>query len=959
MPHKIERCHSPATNDRDVRKAGVTGVTLMRRRRAQILTIIATVVATAVHAAPAKRDATSPKRAAAALALPFERFRLANGLTVIVQTDRKAPVVTVLVRYAVGAKHENPDRSGFAHLFEHMMYGTSDTRPDGYKELLRDMGATGFTGKTTYDDTVFDQTVPTAALARALFLEANRMGHMGGSITQLMLDSHRSVVKNEKRQTENVPGVLAYEATSSRLLPKGHPFNHSVLGSMAMLDAATVADAHAWHERYYRPNNATLVLSGDVDLASAKTLVTRYFGNLRAGAPVVSPDVPIPTLPAPLSDVAYDAVPGLSVTRHWTTPGSSRGDGTALDVAAKVLGTLNGVWLDQALVREGLVTSLTTSAGQSADIATFVIAYEVARGVDPARVSARLDEVLARFVRVGPSEDEIRRVAMRDIGWQTMRLETSSGKALLLSDGQLHTGNPLAYRDTLLAETKLKPRQLSDAISRWLLRRPAYTLTIVPGTRPPYVETKESVPTRTVVANAVSRPVIPDALPPIGAPAPLRFPVVERVRLSNGIEILYARRGGVPLTSVSMTFEGGGAADPVGQAGTQAFLVRMLSEGTADRDGAAIMRERQRMGAEMSFESGRDRTIADLVVPSAAFMRALDLMSDIVRNPAMKPLAVERIRAERLAALRQTSGMPEMLAQRAMARLLFGASSTYSQDSAYGDPQVIAGMTAARLLELHRQWIRADKARIFVVSDLPIAEVRAAAERAFGNWHANGPAGVTTPFVRQQATPRILLVDRPNSSQSVILGATRTPILTTDEQFAASVANDSLGGFYGRISLDLREQRGWTYNFNGSFQRWEQAGAYTVSTLVQADRTGDSLALIRRYMTDYVGNAPMTDRELKQAVDAAEANLPGRFESGASVMATMKSDEWFGRADDYPTTLPARYRALDRATVMEGFRKAFDPAQMLWVVVGDSRTVRPQLDRLGLPVVVSTATAAP
>jgi predicted Zn-dependent peptidase len=898
--------------------------------------------------------ATRPAAAAAALALPFERFTLPNGLTVIVHTDHKAPVVAIAIRYGVGAKNEPATRSGFAHLFEHLMFAGSTVAPGDFFQRMRDLGATAVNGNTSYDDTFFWETVPTGSLARALFLEAGRMGHMTQAITQEVLDVNRGIVRNEKRGAENQPYGLSYQRSIGRLFPKGHPFDHPVLGSMAALDAASVADVRAWHDAYYRPNNAVLVLSGDVDLATARVLVGRYFGDLRAGPPVPRPLVPIPVLRAPIADVDHDRVAQTTVTRHWLTPGLKGADAPALDVAAKVLGTLTGAWLDQGLIRDGLASSLTTSAGASADIGTFVISYAVADGVDPQRVAARLDALLARFARTGPTEDEIRRVVMRDIGWQTQRLETAAVQAELLSDGQLLFGNPLFYRTTLLAEAEVTPRQVREAVSRWLLERPAYTLTIAPGARAAYEEATATGPAAPAARNPAVVPAEPARpLPPIGDPAAVRFPPIERVRLSNGIELVYARRGGLPLTRVAMTFDGGSAADPADAPGAQSLLLAMLREGTTGADAAALSRAGQRLGADMTFSAGSDQSVGTITMPSEAFVPALDLFADVISHPALTPAALERTKAMSLAALRQSSTSPDPSARRAMAPLLFGREGTYGRDAGTADAAGLTALTRERLLTLYRQWIRADKARIFMVSDLPLATVRAAAERAFGHWQVEGAPGEAAYVAALQAPARIVLIDRPDSPQSLIVGATRTSFdgaHATDERFAASVANEALGGFRGRINADLRERRGWTYGASGGFAQFAHADVYRVTTSVEADRTGEALAVVRREMADYVGNVPMTAEEYARTVDAALPSLPGRFESGASVLAMMQADQLFGRPDDYPATLPVRYRALDRDIAMAAIRAALDPSRMLWVVVGDARRIRPQLEKLGLPV---------
>lgn len=896
----------------------------------------------------AARDRTV-ERAAAALTLAADRFTLPNGLRVVVHTDRKAPVVAVSLHYAVGSRNETPDRAGFAHLFEHLMFSGSDNAPGDVFGRMRALGATGVNGNTGYDATVFYETVPRPALERALFLEADRMAHMDRAIDQRTLDVNRDIVQNEKRQNENQPYGLAYHYVFARLFPPGHPYGHSVIGSMAALDAARVEDARAWHRRFYRPNNAVLVLAGDIDVDTARTLVIRYFGGIPAGPPVVQPAVSVPVLDAPIADTEHDQVADISVTRHWLTPGRRHPDALALDLAAKILGTLTGSWLDEAMLHDNrLASSVTTSSGASFDLSTFIISYTVAPGVDPKRVADRLDAVLARFAREGPSEDEIRRVVMRDIGWTVQGLETTGMQAAKLGDGILLHDDPLAFQHEIQAQARLRPADVAAVVRRWLLC-PAYTLSVVPGARPAYTEALPPASPRTPVDVPAST-ATSVALPPVGAIATLRFPAISRARLSNGIEIVHARRAGTPLTRVAMTFDGGTEADPADAAGAQAMMLAMLMEGSTSRDGAAIARDRQRIGADMDFQVGPDQTVATLTAPSASLQPALALLADIVRHPAMTPSAFERVRANRLAAIRQEANQPALLAERIMAQQLYG--------TAPGDAAAIAGLTPDRLLALHRARLRPETARLFVVSDLSLAEVREGAERAFGDWHGVGSAGGIVVAPAPQATSRIVLVDRPDSPQSLILGATRSPLeaqATPDDLLAMSVANDALGGWRGRINLDLRERLGWSYGATGGFRQSANMLAYSVVAPVQTDRTGAAIDEIRRNLADYVGSRPVNRAEFDGIVTTTLASLPGRFESGAAVLAAMQANQLFGRADDYPVTLPARLRALSPTIVAETMRRAIDPTRMIWVVVGDARRVRPQLEQLGLPIVTSPA----
>ena len=918
----------------------------------------------AVRASESAADpaASLVRRAAASLDLSTESFTLANGLRVVVHTDRKAPVVAVSVRYAVGSRNEPPDRIGFAHLFEHLMFAGSDHVPGGFYPVMRDLGASRVNGNTGYDSTVFYETVPTAALARALFVEADRMGHMDRTIDQAALDVNRGVVRNEKRQTDNQPGGTAFYRAFDRLFPAGHPYGHPVQGSLAALDAATVADARAWHRRYYVPRNAVLALAGDIDAAQARVLVERYFGALPGGERAPVPPVPIPALAAPAADTVTDQVPQTTVTRYWTTPGFLAREGPALDVAAKLLGTLTDAWLDRALIRDGhLVTAVMTSSGASADHGTFLLSYTLAPGADPALAAQRVDAVLRRFMSEGPTAEEIRRVVMRDLGMAAQTLETADGQAAALGDGVLMAGDAGYFHRQLVAAAALSPQDVRDAARRWL-SRPAYTLTLAPGPRT--ASEPEAQPTRSPAPPpSPATPVASAALPPIGPAAPVRFPAVSRSTLSNGIPLLVAQRTGAALTRMAMTFDGGRSADAPGEAGAQAMMLAMLGEGTRTRDAAQIARDREALGASLWFEADMDQSLGTLVVPSAGMDPALDLFADMVRNPAFSPAAVAHVGSNRAALARRQQGDPAQIARGVMAPLLYGAGSAYARADGGDDEAVVAHLSAPRLAGLHDAWIRPDKATLLVVSDLPVDTIRAAAERAFGNWRGTGAPGCLSVTTRAAAAPRIVVVDRPGSVQSTILGAVATPLdgrMAAARVFATMVSNDALGGPGGRINQDLREHNGWSYGAGASFVPLVHAMPFVVSTAVQTDRTGDAIDHIRRHLTDYAGPRPIDPAELGRTIAAALVALPGRFESGDTVLSTMRADALFDRPDDYPASLAERYRALDREQLAAAFRTAVDPARMSWVVVGDAKKVEPSLVALGLPMdrIELTGTAA-
>jgi zinc protease len=908
-----------------------------------------------------------------AVDIPYQQFTLPNGLRVIVHTDRKAPVVAVSVWYDVGSTFEPQGRTGFAHLFEHLMFNGSENAPDDFFVPLKSVGATDYNGTTSFDRTNYFETVPTGALDRALFLESDRMGWLTGAITQGVLDEQRGVVQNEKRQNDNQPYGLAQYKLFGGLFPAGTPYGHTVIGSMTDLDAATLDTVKGWFHDHYGPNNAVLVLAGDIDVATARTLTAKYFGPIKRGPDSKVPAVSIPTLTQPVNEVMKDRVAAVMVSRNWAVPGLKDKDSAALEVAGGVLGGLASSRLDNALVKQEKL-AVQVSAGNSAlrGLGIFTIRAIVRPDADPkvveqrtAQINTRIDQILADFLKNGPTADEVNRVVTRSAAATVEGLESVGGfggKAVTLAEGALYTGDPSFYKKQLGDLAAQTPASVKAAATKWLTR-PAYTLTIVPGAREAYAEAQ--VPPAVQVAAAPT-PAPKNSrgsltMPEVGQVTGLSFPAVQRTRLKNGIELIYAQRGAVPVTQAVLSFDAGVAADVPGKLGTQTLTLSMLDEGTTTRNSIQIAEEEERLGATIGAGGSPDRTTVSLTVVSANLVPALDLFADISRNPAFADAEVARVRNQQLAGIAQELTNPQGLAARVVPRLVYGPNSPYAKSIGGGDPRAVAALTPADLRAFQQAWLRPDKAKFFVVSDRPLAEIKAALDAEFGDWQATGPAG-TKSFAASStpSQPKIVLIDRPDSPQSVIVGAIPTSLAGTQDLLPISTANDALGGsFLSRINMDLRETRHWSYGASGRFSQAEYAAPYLISAPVQADQTGPSLASLRDDLRNFVTTQPMTQVEFDRAITGAVRELPGRFETSDAVLAAMQSNDLYKRPDNYYATITGRYQGLTLPQLNTVLRAGIDPAKAIWVVVGNVASVKPQLDSLGLPVeVVSAASVA-
>ena len=886
------------------------------------------------------------------ITIPHKQFTLKNGLRVIVHTDRKAPVVAVSVWYDVGSKHEPKGKTGFAHLFEHLMFSGSEN-VQSFDESAVALGGANNNGSTWFDRTNYVETVPTGALEKMLYIESDRMGYLLGAVTQENLTNQIGVVQNEKRQGDTQPYGLVEYAQIKGMVPEGHPYGHSTIGSMADLEASTMDTVRDWFRQHYGPNNAVLVLAGDIDVPTAKKLVEKNFGSIKAGPKQKTLKIEVPTLAEAKSEVMQDRVATTRLYRNWAVPGIDGADSVALDVGAAVLGGLASSRLDNILVRqEKLAVAVTAGYQGFAQLGSIEVTADVKPGVDAEVVAKRLDEIIADYIKTGPTADEVQRVQMRNVSSRLAGLESVGGfggKAVALAEGALYRNDSNFYKKQLAALAKTIPADVTAAMGRWLTR-PVYALKVVPGERAPYEEAKGvSAPKSAEPVAKVARVAAPE----LGAISDLDFPKVQRTKLSNGVEIVYAQRSTVSLTQVSLSFDAGNAADPRDKLGTQSLMLALLDEGAAGMNSTQIAEAQERLGATISSGASMDRTNVGLGSLSANLAPSLKLFSDIVLRPDFQAAEVERLRGQQLARIQSELTNPQAIALRALPPILFGDKHPYGISfTGTGDIATVSNVTRDEIVGFYHQWFRPEKATFYVVSDKPLADIKNALEVTFAGWSATGPAGVKNMSAAPASSkPRIILINRPDSPQSLILGGQVLATKGTAELETAITANEALGaGFLSRINMDLRETKGWSYGVRGSINRVEGDVPYIISAPVQADKTGESIAALISNYKAFLSDKGVTPEERERIIGGNIRELPGSFETSGDVLGAMQRNVMYKRADDYYATVASEYRGMTQAGLDSSIRALVNPDQFTWVVVGDAAKVRPQLESLGLPI---------
>ncbi len=892
--------------------------------------------------------------------IPYERFTLDNGLTVLVHEDRKAPIVAIAAWYNVGSKDEPTGQAGFAHLFEHIMLFNGTEHIPNLIEPLREMGATNWNGTTWFDRTNYFQTVPTPALDRGLYIESERMGYLLGALTQERLDAQRGVVQNEKRQGDNQPYGMTFYRILERLFPEGHPYRHSTIGSMADLDDASLEEVRQWFRDNYGPNNAVLVLAGDINVAEARPLVERYFGQIPRGPDNIPAAADVPTLNARIDDTMHDRVANTRLYRTWVVPGLAHDDTVELDVAAQVLGGLNSSRLDRILVRdEQSAVSVSSSLLPFQRVSMFFVTVDVKPGVDPTAVSTRLDQIIAEYIASGPTEDEIQRVATQQVFGSVLSIEQVggfNGKTVALANGAVIAGDPDFYGRNLLAYGTVTQADVRGVMGRWLTR-PTYALRVDPGAREAYQEASATGHPAPDNRPPTAQPR--DPMPEIGTIADLDFPDVQRSRLSNGIEVVYARRAAIPVTYVAFDFDAGISADPQGAFGTQRLMLSAMTAGANGRDAMEIAEQQERIGASIGANGSLDRSSATLSVLSANLGLGLDLFADIVLRPDFEASEVARLRDQQLSAIAVEGTQPNGLAQRVLPPLIYGETHPYGRPpSGLGSQASVQPLTRDALVAFHQTWIRPETARVFVVSDRPLNEITRALNARFGSWRGAAVAAGRKDFATPIPPPRarIVLVDRPQSPQSVIYAGAVLPVSGSDDTLALNAANEVLGNnFLSRINTEIRERRGWSYGLNGVVQLREHQTPYVIAAPVQADRTGDSIRVLIEQINGFNGVNGVSESEHVRTINGNIRQLPGAYETAAAVLGALRSNAIYRRPDNYWESVASRYRAMSAADMDAAARAVIDPSRFVWVVVGDASVVRPQLEGLGLAIEVIPA----
>src|SRR5689334_1830462 len=634
--------------------------------------------------------------------IPFQKFVLDNGLTVIVHEDHKAPIVAVNVWYHVGSKNEKPGKTGFAHLFEHLMFGGSEHAPGRYIDSMEKLGATDLNGTTNNDRTNYFENVPTSALDFTLWMESDRMGYLLGALDQKTLDLQRGVVQNEKRKGENQPYAVSFQLITQNTYPAGHPYSWTVIGDMADLNAASMDDVKEWFKTYYGPSNVVLCLAGDIDFNTAKEKVEKYFGNIPAGPPVGHQEVWIAKMTGTHRGVVQDRVPQARIYKVWNVPPDGTPDGDYLDLVSDVLSSGKSsrfykrlVYDDQIATNANAFVGLNEIAGQ------FYVQATAKPGGNLVQVENELDEELARFLKDGPTAEELARAkAQQEANFVRgiERIGGFGGKSDRLAQSQTFRGSPDAYKATLKRIQSASAEDLKAAANRWLSDG-VYILEVLP------------FPSYKTASAGADRSKAPDT----GTPPQLKLPKLQRVTLSNGLKVILAERHEVPLVSFWLNMDAGYAADQFASPGTSSMAMSLLNGGTKTRTALQISDEQSLLGAQLNAHSNLDLSTVRLSALKSKLDPSLDLFADIILNPAFPDSDFKRQQKLQIAAIQREQTAPVQMGLRIFPGLLYGPGHAYGNPlTGSGTTTSVEKMTREDLVKFHQTWFKPNHATLVV-----------------------------------------------------------------------------------------------------------------------------------------------------------------------------------------------------------------------------------------------------
>jgi len=914
----------------------------------------------AVAAAPAKA-------AQAGLKVDYQKFTLPNGLDVIFHIDRSDPVVAVNLTAHVGSAREKVGRTGFAHLFEHLLFLESENLgKGGLDKMTARIGGSGANGSTSQDRTNYLQTVPNDALEKMIWAEADKLGWFINTVTDPVLAKEKQVVKNEKRQgVDNAPYGHTRYVINKALYPESHPYNWQVIGSLDDLQNATLDDVKEFFRLWYVPNNVTLVIAGDFDPAQARKWVEKYFSEIKRG-----PAIPaLAKRPGKLERTVklahednFAKLPELTMT--WPTVEDLHPDAYALEVLAEYLSDTKRAPFYQVLVEDTKLAPNVSMGNQTAELAgQFMLRVRAFEGKPLDQVASAIDQAFAKFEREGISERDLNRIKA---GLETRFYNSVSsvlGKSALLAEYNYLTGNPGRIEESVRKTLAVTPADVRRVYDTYIKGKPFVATSFVPrgklalalsgSTQADVVEEKvvqgaENAVDPSQNAEYARTPSKIDRSkePGYGKAPTVKVPQVWDTKLANGMRVVGIENKEVPLVQFDIAIDGGLLLDNPDKVGVANFMARMLTQGTAKKTPEQLEEAIQQLGAAINVSARAEDVRISVTTLARNFDATLDLVEEILLQPRWDEKEFALIKQSVLSQIRQQDAGPNALAAINFNKLVFPQDDLRSRNI-LGTAETVNAITMDDLKGYYRANLTPSNARMHVVGALPKASITSALGDLARDWKAK-PVALPAPVpAGAPVAAKVYFVDVPDAKQSVLRIGYRALAATDADYYPASVANYILGGggFASRLTQQLREGKGYTYGINSSFGGSQSAGPFTIASGVRSNVTLESTQLVKQVLQEYPATFSAADLETtKNFLVKSNARA---FETATAKLGMLDNISKFGWSPSYVKDREAIVKAMTLQQVQALSKQYLDPSKMVWLVVGDAKTQLPRMKELG------------
>ncbi len=897
---------------------------------------------------------------AAKLKLPeikYEKYTLPNGLTVLTHEDHRLPLVAVDLWYHVGPLNERPGRTGFAHLFEHMMFeGSEHVGEKAHFKYVEAAGASDINGTTDFDRTNYFETLPANQLELGLWLESDRMGFLMEGLDRVKLANQRDVVRNERRQGEGRPYSVANEEIYHQLFAPTHPYYGNVIGSHADIEAVRVADVREFHQQFYTPNNASIAIAGDFDPKSLKELLTKYFGPIPAGPKVEPVNTPTPPITSQRRATVTDTVKLPQMRVAWLTPPAFTPTAYDANVAMYALGGAKASRLDQALVYKTQVAQSVQCFVRDLKLTSIAQCTITAKpGVKLEDLEATMWAEIAKLQADGPTAEEVeasKATALSQKITGLQRLGGFGGVADSLDEYNQYTGDP-GYLAKDVAATEAVTAASAKSAAKLFAKESAVVVYCVPGAK-----LRNDVPRSpddTDAKVAITNPYTPEfeaaqswrkTPPTVGPPVTVHLPVPQTFTLANGLQVYFVEEKALPVLSASLVSRAGSENNPPTKAGLASLTALTMAEATTTRDLTQLAEAQERLGTTIRMRSSMDGATAAMTVLTNHTGEGMTLFADVIEHPALNNEDFDRLRKQRLVAISQEGDQVSAIAQRVGPKLLYGEQPYGASPN--GTAASVESITREDVASFYGQHFGPSDSALVLVGDIGLADAKKLAETYFGGWSAKAVSAATIPPAPQAPPTHIVIVDKPGAPQTALVAYGLGTSANSPDTFILEIMNYILGGSFGsRINMNLREVHGYTYGAGSYYAQYRTGGPFITSTLVRTDVTGAAAKEMMAEIRGFSSKLP-TAAELNTAKNSNVQSLPGNFETTGATADALGSLFLYNRPPDYFATLPAKYAAVTPADIERVAKQDLRPDELLIVAAGDRAKIEPQLKTAGL-----------